>query len=74
MTTTTRPQAPRTRLVRALAEQAADEAVRSGRPVALAAMDDEERGLARERLRWRTDVAVRSEGEGPERHLVVIPI
>lgn len=64
----------RARRMKVLADAAADEAVRSGRPVALSPMTDEERELVRERLRWRIDLAARSEGEGAERHVVVIPI
>lgn len=60
--------------MKVLADMAADEAVRSGRPVALSPMTDTEREIVRERLRWRIDLAARSEGEGPERHVVVIPI
>ena len=60
--------------VRMLAGRAADEVVRSGESVALSAMTDEDREIVREHLRWRTDLVARSEGEGPERHVVVIPI
>ena len=62
------------RRVKVLADAAADEAVRSGRPVALPAMSDGEREMVRAHLRWRIDLAARSEGEGSERHVVVIPI
>ena len=62
------------RRVKVLAEMAADEVVRSGRPVALSAMTEKEREIVREHLRWRIDLAARSEGQGPERHVVVIPI
>ena len=62
------------RRVKVLADMAADEAVRSGRPVALSPMTDDERAIVREQMRWRVDLAARSEGEGRERHVVVIPI
>lgn len=62
------------RRVKVLADSAADEVVRSGRPVALPAMTDAEREIVRAHLRWRVDLVARSTGEGPERHLVVIPI
>lgn len=59
---------------KAIADRAAAEAVRSGRRVALTAMDDADRALVRDRLRWRHDLVTRTEGEGAARHLVVIPI
>ena len=62
------------RRLKVLADSAADEVVRSGRPVALPAMTDAEREIVRAHLRWRVDLVARSEGAGPERHLVVIPI
>ena len=62
------------RSVKAVADGAADEAVRSGVPVALGPMSDAERTIVRDHLRWRVDLVTRSEGEGAERHLVVIPI
>ncbi len=62
------------RRAKVAADSASDEAVRSGVPVALPAMTDAERNIVRAHLRWRVDLVTRSEGEGPERHLVVIPI
>lgn len=62
------------RRVKVLADRAANEVARSGQPVALPAMNDQDREIAREHLRWRMDLVAISEGEGPERHLVVIPI
>lgn len=56
------------------ADDAADEAVRYGRPVALDAMSATERRIVHERLRDRGDVETHSEGEEPERHLVVSPL
>jgi spoIIIJ-associated protein len=55
------------------AEQAAEEAVRYGRPVALDAMTATERKLVHEFLRDRGDVETHSEGDEPDRHLVVAP-
>jgi spoIIIJ-associated protein len=56
------------------AERAASEAVRFGRPVALDAMVASERKLVHEFLRERHDVETYSEGEEPDRHLVVAPV
>ncbi len=81
------PEAPRRRIVvdaagyrarrrEALerqADQAAAEALRYGRPVALDAMSASERKLVHEHLRERGDVETHSEGDEPERHLVVAP-
>lgn len=55
------------------ADDAADEAVRYGRPVALDAMTATERRIVHEHLRDRDDVETYSEGEEPDRHLVVAP-
>ena len=55
------------------AGEAADEAVRSGRPVALAAMTANERRLVHELLRERGGVETHSEGDEPGRHLVISP-
>ncbi|HSD79990.1 MAG TPA: R3H domain-containing nucleic acid-binding protein [Solirubrobacteraceae bacterium] len=55
------------------AGQAAEDAVRFGRPVALDAMTATERKLVHEFLRDRGDVDTHSEGEEPDRHLVVAP-
>jgi spoIIIJ-associated protein len=56
------------------ADDAADEAVRFGRSVALDAMTASERRIVHERLRDRVDVETHSEGDEPERHLVVSPV
>ena len=37
-------------------------------------MSDADREIVRAHLRWRVDLVARSEGEGPERHIVVLPI
>jgi spoIIIJ-associated protein len=56
------------------AEKAASEAVRFGRPVALDAMVASERKLVHEYLRDRHDIETYSEGDEPDRHLVVAPV
>lgn len=55
------------------AEEAADDAVKTGRPVALDAMTSSERRVVHEFLRDRGDVDTHSEGQEPDRHLVVSP-
>ena len=56
------------------ADQAADDALRFSRPVALDAMTASERKLVHEYLRDRADVQTYSEGDEPDRHLVVAPL
>jgi spoIIIJ-associated protein len=56
------------------ADQAAADAVRSSRPVALDAMSATERKVVHEYLKDRGDVETYSEGTDPDRHLVVAPI
>jgi spoIIIJ-associated protein len=56
------------------AEKAASEAMRFGRPVALDAMVASERKVVHEYLRDRHDIETYSEGEEPDRHLVVTPV
>ena len=56
------------------AADAADEALRYGRPVALDAMSATERRIVHEYLRDRDDVETHSEGDEPDRHLVVSPL
>jgi spoIIIJ-associated protein len=56
------------------ADQAAEDARRQGRPVALDVMTASERKLVHEYLRDRGDVETYSEGEEPDRHLVVAPL
>jgi spoIIIJ-associated protein len=56
------------------ADQAAVDAERYGRPVALDAMTASERKLVHEYLRDRGGVETYSEGDEPERHLVVAPL
>jgi len=55
------------------ADQAADDAVRTDRAVALDAMTASERRTVHEYLRDRGDVDTHSEGDEPDRHLVVTP-
>lgn len=54
-----------------IADEAADRALRTGEPVALDPMTASERRFVHERLRGRGDVDTHSEGDEPERHLVV---
>jgi spoIIIJ-associated protein len=56
------------------ADDAAEEALRSGRPVELAPMPASERRVVHEHLRDRGDVRTHSEGEEPDRYLVVSPL
>jgi spoIIIJ-associated protein len=56
------------------ADQAASDALRSGRPVALDAMTASERRLVHEYLRDHEEVETYSEGDEPDRHLVVAPL
>jgi spoIIIJ-associated protein len=56
------------------ADAAAEDALRSGEPVELAPMPAYERRVVHEYLRERGDVRTHSEGEEPERRLVVSPL
>lgn len=60
--------------LRAAADQAAEAAVNESRAVALEAMSAIERKLVHEHLRTRRDVETYSEGEEPDRRLVVAPV
>ena len=60
--------------LRRQADEAADEALRHERPVALEAMVASERKIVHEHLRERGDVETYSEGQEPDRHLVVAPL
>jgi spoIIIJ-associated protein len=64
----------RAETLRADAEQAAEEALRSGTPVELEPMPAAERRIVHEYLRDRGGVATHSEGDEPERRLVVSPL
>jgi spoIIIJ-associated protein len=56
------------------ADEAAEEALRSGRPVELDPMPPAERRIVHEYLRERGGVETHSEGDEPERRLVVSPL
>jgi len=56
------------------ADQAAADAIRTGRPAALDAMSATERKVVHEYLKDRDDVETYSEGTEPDRHLVVAPL
>lgn len=56
------------------ADDAAEEALRAGEPVGLSPMPASERRVVHEHLRERGDVSTHSEGEEPERYLVVSPL
>jgi spoIIIJ-associated protein len=60
-------------VLRAEADDAADEALNSGKPVELDPLPPFERRIVHEYLRERGDVETHSEGNEPERHLVVTP-
>src|SRR5215213_8534066 len=57
-----------------VADQAADDALRSGRAVALDAMAATERKLVHEYLKGRQGLETYSEGTEPDRRLVVAPV
>jgi spoIIIJ-associated protein len=59
--------------LRQLADDAAEEALRTSTPVELDAMPASERRIVHEHLRGRGDVATHSEGDEPRRYLVVSP-
>jgi spoIIIJ-associated protein len=61
-------------MLRRQADHAAADALRSGRPVALDAMTASERRLVHEYLRDHGSVQTYSEGDEPDRHLVVAPL
>jgi len=67
-------RARRAEALQRVADQAAEDARRLGRPVALDAMTASERKLVHEYLRDQGDVETYSEGEEPDRHLVVAPL
>src|SRR5437764_1170322 len=60
--------------LRAAADQAAEAAVHDRRPVALEAMSALERKVVHEHLKSRYDVETYSEGQEPDRRLVVAPV
>jgi len=63
----------RTEALRAEADDAAEEALRSGEAVELDPLPPFERRIVHEYLRERGDVETHSEGDEPERRLVVSP-
>jgi spoIIIJ-associated protein len=63
----------RAELLQGDADEAVEEALRLGRPVELDAMPPSERRIIHEYLRDREDVETHSEGEEPERYLVISP-
>ncbi len=63
----------RAETLRSAALDAAEEALRTGRAVELDPMPASERRIVHEYLRERGDVETHSEGEEPERYLVVEP-
>jgi spoIIIJ-associated protein len=67
-------RARRAEALQRVADQAAEDARRYGRPIALDAMTASERKLVHEYLRDRGGVETYSEGEEPARHLVVAPL
>jgi spoIIIJ-associated protein len=64
----------RAEALRADATDAAEETLRSGRPVEMEPMPASERRVVHEHLRDRGDVETHSEGEEPKRRLVVSPL
>lgn len=56
------------------AEIAADRAARNGEPIRLEAMSASERRMVHEVLKDRSDVETYSEGDEPERRIVVAPL
>jgi spoIIIJ-associated protein len=64
----------RSETLRAVADQAAEAAIRDGKPVALEPMTSVERKVVHEHLKGRFDVETYSEGEEPSRRLVVAPL
>jgi spoIIIJ-associated protein len=60
--------------LRTQADQASEEAVRASRPVELEPMTSSERRFVHEYLRERGDVETYSQGDEPERRLVVAPL
>jgi len=63
----------RAEALRAEADDAADEALSSGKPVELDPLPPFERRIVHEYLRERGDVDTHSEGDEPERYLIVTP-
>jgi spoIIIJ-associated protein len=66
-------RARRAEALRGEADDAADDAVSSGKPVDLDPLPPFERRIVHEYLRERGDVETHSEGNEPERYLVISP-
>jgi spoIIIJ-associated protein len=64
----------REQMLQRQADQAVEDALRYDRPVALDAMTASERRLVHEYLRDHEGVQTYSEGDEPDRHLVVAPL
>jgi len=64
----------RAEALRAEADDAADEALRLGEPIELDPLPPFERRIVHEYLRERGDVETHSEGDEPERYLVISPV
>lgn len=64
----------RTQSLKAVADQAAEMAMREGRKVPLEPMGPQERKVVHEHLKDRFDVETYSEGQEPSRRLVVAPL
>jgi spoIIIJ-associated protein len=64
----------REEILRRQADRAVEDALRNGRPAALDAMTASERRLVHEYLRDNGEVQTYSEGDEPDRHLVVAPL
>jgi spoIIIJ-associated protein len=64
----------RAETLRADADDAAEETLRTGRPVEMDPMPAAERRVVHEHLRDRGDVETHSEGDEPDRRLVVSPL
>jgi spoIIIJ-associated protein len=60
--------------LRSAADQAAEAALREGRAVSLDPMSALERKVVHEHLKTRRDIETYSEGQEPNRHLVVAPL
>jgi spoIIIJ-associated protein len=63
----------RAEALRGEADDAADDAVRTGEPVELDPLPSSERRIVHEYLRERGDVETHSEGDEPDRYLVISP-
>jgi spoIIIJ-associated protein len=64
----------RTEELRLTAQVAAERVVESGDPFALSPMTPRERRIIHLALRDRTDLRTASEGRGPERRVVILPV